>query len=43
MKIADIDVSSSKNSVAVLRPLWDVIQLPFDVAHCTEGLVLLDE
>ena len=31
MNAAGIDVSSSKSTVAVLRPFGEVVKLPFDV------------
>lgn len=43
MNVAGIDVSSRKNTVAVLHPFGEVVHLPFDVAHSTEGLVSLAE
>ena len=43
MNAAGIDVSSRKSTVAVLRPFGEVVRLPFDVAHNTEGLVSLAE
>lgn len=41
MNAAGIDVSSRKSTVAVLRPFGEVVRLPFDVAHNTEGLASL--
>ena len=43
MNAAGIDVSSRKSTVAVLRPFGEVVRLPFDVAHNTEGLASLAE
>ena len=43
MNAAGIDVSSRKSTVAVLRPFGEVVRLPFDVAHSTEGLASLAE
>ena len=37
MNAAGIDVSSSKSTVAVLRPLGEVVKLPFDVRHSAGG------
>lgn len=41
MNAAGIDVSSRKSTVAVLRPLGEVVKLPFEVPHSAEGLALL--
>ena len=38
---AGIDVSGRKSTVAVLRPLGEVIKLPFDVPHSAEELASL--
>ena len=43
MNAAGIDVSSRKSTLAVLRPFDEVVRLPFDVAHNTEGLASLAE
>ena len=43
MNVAGIDVSSRKSTVAVLRPFGEVVPLPFDVTHSTEGLTSLVE
>ncbi len=43
MNAAGIDVSSRKSTVAVLRPFGEVVHLPFDVAHSTEGLASLSK
>lgn len=43
MNAADIDVSGRKSTVAVLRPFGEIVRLPFDVTHNTEGLALLAE
>lgn len=43
MNVAGIDVSSRKSTVAVLRPFGEVVHLPFDVTHSTEGLTSLVE
>ena len=43
MNAAGIDVSSRKSTVAVLRPFSEVVHLPFDVAHSTEGLASLSK
>ena len=43
MNAAGIDVSSSKSTVAVLRPFGEVIKLPFDVPHSAEELASLAE
>ena len=43
MNAAGIDISSRKSTVAVLRPFGEVVRLPFDVAHNTEGLISLAE
>ena len=43
MNAAGIDVSSRKSTVAVLRPFGEVVCLPFDVAHNTDGLAALAE
>ena len=43
MNAAGIDVSCRKSTVAVLRPFGEVVRLPFDVAHSTEGLASLAE
>ena len=43
MNAAGIDVSSRKSTVAVLRPFGEVVRLPFDVTHSTEGLASLAE
>lgn len=37
MNAAGIDVSSSKSTVAVLRPFGEVVKLPFDVRHSCRG------
>lgn len=41
MNAAGIDVSSSKSTVAVLRPFGEVVKLPFDVRHSAEELASL--
>ena len=41
MNAAGIDVSSRKSTVAVLRPLGEVVRVPFDVTHDAEGLASL--
>ena len=41
MNAAGIDVSSSKSTVAVLRPFGEVVKLPFDVRHSVEELASL--
>lgn len=41
MNAAGIDVSSSKSTVAVLRPFGEVVKLPFDVPHSAEKLASL--
>lgn len=41
MNAAGIDVSSRKSTVAILRPLGEVVKLPFDVSHSAEGLSTL--
>lgn len=43
MNAAGIDVSSSKSTVAVLRPFGEVVKLPFDVRHSAEELASLAE
>ena len=43
MNAAGIDVSSSKSTVAVLRPFGEVVKLPFDVRHSAEELAALAE
>ena len=43
MNAAGIDVSSRKSTVAVLRPLGEVVRVPFDVTHDAEGLAALAE
>lgn len=43
MNAAGIDVSSRKSTVAVLRPFGEVVHVPFDVTHSTEGLTSLAE
>ena len=43
MNAAGIDVSSRKSTVAVLRPLGEVVRVPFDVPHDAEGLASLAE
>ena len=43
MNAAGIDVSSRKSTVAVLRPLGEVVRVPFDVTHDAEGLASLAE
>lgn len=43
MNAAGIDVSSRKSTVAILRPLGEVVRLPFDVSHSLEGLTSLAE
>lgn len=43
MNAAGIDVSSRKSTVAVLRPFGEVVHMPFDVVHSTEGLTALAE
>ena len=43
MNAAGIDVSSRKSTVAVLRPLGEIVRVPFDVTHDAEGLVSLAE
>lgn len=43
MNAAGIDVSSRKSIVAVLRPLGEVVRVPFDVTHDAEGLASLAE
>lgn len=43
MNAAGIDVSSRKSTVAVLRPLGEVVELPFDVQHSGEALSALAE
>lgn len=43
MNAAGIDVFSRKSTVAVLRPLGEVVRVPFDVTHDAEGLVSLAE
>ena len=43
MNAAGIDVSSTKSTVAVLRPLGEVVRVPFDVTHDAEGLASLAE
>lgn len=43
MNAAGMDVSSRKSTVAVLRPFGEVVRLPVDVAHNTEGLASLAE
>ena len=35
---AGIDVSSRKNTVAVLRPFGEVVRVPFEVSHTAGGL-----
>ena len=41
MNAVGIDVSSRKSTVAVLRPLGEVVCLPFDVTHDIAGLASL--
>ena len=41
MNAAGIDVSSRNSTVAVLRPLGEVVKLPFDVQHSAEDLAAL--
>ena len=41
MNAAGIDVSSSKSTVAVLRPFGEMVKLPFDVRHSAEELASL--
>ena len=43
MNAVGIDVSSRKSTVAVLRPLGEVVCLPFDVTHDIAGLASLVE
>ncbi len=43
MNAVGIDVSSRKSTVAVLRPLGEVVCLPFDVTHDIAGLASLAE
>ena len=43
MNAVGIDVSSRKSTVAVLRPLGEVVCLPFDVSHDADGLASLAE
>ena len=43
MNAAGIDVSSRKSAVVVLRPFGEVVHMPFDVVHNTEGLTALAE
>ena len=43
MNAVGIDVSSRKSTVAVLRPLGEVVCLPFDVTHDIVGLASLAE
>lgn len=43
MNAAGFDVSSRKSTVAVLRPLGEVVRVPFDVTHDAEGLASLAE
>ena len=38
MNAAGIDVSSRKNTVAVLRPFGEVVRVPFEVSHTAGGL-----
>ena len=41
MNAAGIDVSSRKNTVAVLRPFGEVVRVPFEVSHTAKGLASL--
>lgn len=43
MNAAGIDVSSRKSTVAVLRPLGEVVRVPFDVPHDAAGVASLAE
>lgn len=43
MNAVGIDVSSRKSTVALLRPLGEVVCLPFDVTHDIAGLASLAE
>lgn len=36
-----VDVSNGHSTVAVLRPLGEVVALPFEVSHTPEGLKAL--
>ena len=40
MNAAGIDVSSSKSTVAVLRPFGEVVKLPFNVRHSGDVVLL---
>ena len=41
MEAVGIDVSSRKRTVAVLRPFGEVIRVPFEISHSSEGLTHL--
>ena len=41
MNAVGIDVSKGRSTVAILRPLGEIVYSPFEVKHSTSGIKLL--